>query len=73
MIIKKLENRLNDKIINEVITAVSSTFEGEVTTQYLKKIIDKHSIKFSRLAKEIPIGGSLDYIDELTLKQASII
>ncbi|AHF57148.1 recombination mediator RecR [Spiroplasma eriocheiris] len=68
--VKELESRLNDKIINEVIIAVSSTFEGEVTAQYLKNIIEKYHIKVSRLARGIPIGGTLDYIDEATLKQA---
>ncbi|AGM25604.1 recombination protein RecR [Spiroplasma syrphidicola EA-1] len=65
-----LEKRMNDKIIKEVIIAVSATFEGEITAQYLKKILGHNDVKISRLARGIPIGGSLDYVDEITLKQA---
>ncbi|AGM24595.1 recombination mediator RecR [Spiroplasma chrysopicola] len=65
-----LEKRMNDKIIKEVIIAVSATFEGEITAQYLKKILGYNDVKISRLARGIPIGGSLDYVDEITLKQA---
>lgn len=65
-----LESRMNDKIIKEVIIAVGATFEGEVTAQYLKTFLQPFNIKISRLAQGIPIGGSLDYIDEVTLKQA---
>lgn len=65
-----LESRMNDKIIKEVIIAVCATFEGEVTAQYLKTFLQPFNIKISRLAQGIPIGGSLDYIDEVTLKQA---
>src|SRR5699024_7257589 len=60
----ELEKRMNDKIIKEVIIAVSSTFEGEITAQYLKTLLAKYDVKISRLARGIPIGGSLDYIDE---------
>ncbi|WP_425380024.1 toprim domain-containing protein [Spiroplasma endosymbiont of Stenodema calcarata] len=61
---------MNDKIIKEVIIAVGATFEGEVTAQYLKTILQPFNVKISRLAQGIPIGGSLDYVDEITLKQA---
>ncbi|WHQ37144.1 recombination mediator RecR [Spiroplasma sp. SV19] len=65
-----LESRMNDKIIKEVIIAVGATFEGEVTAQYLKTVLQPFNVKISRLARGIPIGGSLDYVDEVTLKQA---
>ncbi|GAA6237883.1 MAG: recombination mediator RecR [Spiroplasma phoeniceum] len=65
-----LESRMNDKIIKEVIIAVGATFEGELTAQYLKTFLQPFNIKISCLAQGIPIGGSLDYIDEVTLKQA---
>ncbi|WP_235511153.1 toprim domain-containing protein [Spiroplasma kunkelii] len=63
-----LESRMNDKIIKEVIIAVGATFEGEVTAQYLKIFLQPFNIKISRLAQGIPIGGSLDYIDEGNIK-----
>ncbi|WP_245938562.1 toprim domain-containing protein [Spiroplasma phoeniceum] len=71
-----LESRMNDKIIKEVIIAVGTTFEGEVKAQYLKTFLQPFNIKISlnikisRLAQGIPIGASLDYIDEVTLKQS---
>ncbi|WP_425378212.1 hypothetical protein [Spiroplasma endosymbiont of Polydrusus pterygomalis] len=61
---------MNDKIIQEVIIVVGATFEGEVTVQYLKTFLQPFVIKISRLAQGIPIGDFLNYIDEVTLKQA---
>lgn len=54
----------------ELILALNATFEGELTANYLTKIAEKQNIKTSRIAKGIPIGGMLDYMDEETLESA---
>ena len=47
--------------------AIDPSSEGDITILYLSEIIKKHSIKMSRLARGIPVGASLEYIDEVTL------
>ncbi len=60
-----LKNRLND-IIKEIIVVLPTTMEGEMTTNYLKQIVG-NEYKISKLAQGIPIGGNLEYVDEITL------
>nr|WP_244756265.1 hypothetical protein [Mycoplasma mycoides] len=50
--------------------ALNSTFEGELTANYLYKLLSTKNIKITRLAKGIPMGASLDYMDEFTLQSA---
>ena len=47
--------------------AIDPSSEGDITILYLSEIIKKHNIKMSRLARGIPVGTSLEYIDEVTL------
>ncbi|WP_026389430.1 recombination mediator RecR [[Acholeplasma] multilocale] len=54
----------------ELILALNATFEGEVTSNYIAQIAKKNNVKTSRIAKGIPMGGSLDYMDETTLESA---
>lgn len=69
--IHELEIRVKNYRIEEVIIAINSTFDGEVTANYLNNVLNKNNkLKVTRLAQGLPIGGSLDYIDSYTLKKA---
>ena len=54
----------------EVIVALKPTIEGEATTMYITRILDKKDIKVSRLSYGIPMGAEIDYLDALTLERA---
>lgn len=54
----------------ELIVALKSTIEGETTTLYIKKILEKANVKISRLSYGIPIGADIDYLDFMTLDRA---
>ena len=56
--------------VNEVIIATISSLEGETTAMYLSKLIKPTGIKVSRIASGVPVGGDLEYIDEVTLLRA---
>ncbi|HBR35013.1 MAG TPA: recombination protein RecR [Firmicutes bacterium] len=68
--ITKLLQRLRAGEIREVILACDPDMEGEATALYLAKIIKPLQIKVTRLARGLPIGGALEYIDEVTLGKA---
>lgn len=68
--IKELLTRLNNNIVKEVIMATNPTIEGEATAMYLSKLIKPLNIKVTRLAYGIPVGGNLEYADDLTLNRA---
>ena len=68
--IKSLLTRLNNNEIKEVIMATNPTVEGEATAMYLSRIIKPLGISVSRLAYGIPVGGDLEYADEVTLRRA---
>ncbi|GKX28736.1 recombination protein RecR [Vallitalea longa] len=68
--IKELLTRLSSDSIKEVILATNSTIEGEATAMYLSKLIKPLDIKVSRIANGVPIGGDLEYVDEVTLSRA---
>lgn len=67
--LKELMQRLQGEI-NEVIIATNSSLEGETTAMYLSKLIKPTGIKVSRIASGVPVGGDLEYIDEVTLLRA---
>ncbi len=67
--IRELMMRLTDDV-KEVIIATNPTVEGEATAMYLTKLIKPLGIKVSRLAYGIPVGGELEYADEVTLMRA---
>jgi len=67
--VKELLDRLSDGV-EEVIIATNPTVEGEATSLYLAKLIKPLGIKVSRIAHGIPIGGDLEYFDEVTLSKA---
>lgn len=66
--IKELLNRLEG--VEEVILALSPSTEGEATSIYLSRLIKPQGIKITRLARGIPLGSSLEFVDELTLSKA---
>src|SRR5690554_5284468 len=68
--VSQLLERLQTGEINEVILACDPDMEGEATALYLAKIIKPLRIKVTRLARGLPIGGDLEYIDEVTLGKA---
>lgn len=68
--IKELLTRLNNEEIKEVIMATNPTVEGEATAMYLTRLLKPLGIKVTRLAYGIPVGGDLEYADEITLARA---
>lgn len=68
--IKELLARLQDGVVKEIILATNPRVEGEATAMYLSKLIKPLGIKVTRIARGIPIGGDLEYTDEVTLTQA---
>lgn len=67
--LKELMERLQGDI-DEVIIATNSSLEGETTAMYISKLIKPTGIKVSRIASGVPVGGDLEYIDEVTLLRA---
>ena len=65
-----LEQQLNEGVIEEIILATSATVEGDITAQFVADIARKFTIKTSRLARGIPLGGELEYVDSGTLSRA---
>ncbi|MBN2797331.1 MAG: recombination protein RecR [Clostridia bacterium] len=68
--IKELLSRLSNHEIKEVIVATNPTIEGEATAMYISRIISPLGIDVSRIAHGIPIGGDLEYADEVTLSKS---
>lgn len=68
--IKELLLRLQDKDIKEVIIATNPNIEGEATAMYISKLLKPLGIKATRIAHGIPVGGDLEYADEVTLAKA---
>lgn len=77
------DNKENDKLeektqklisraslFKEVILAISPTLKGEITSIYIKKVLEKNMIHVSKIAIGVPIGANIDYIDSMTLRQA---
>ena len=68
--IKELLSRLMDGTVKEVILATNPRVEGEATAMYLSKLIKPLGVKVTRIAHGIPVGGDLEYTDEITLTKA---
>ncbi len=66
----ELMQRLQRTDVQEVIIATNSSLEGETTAAYISKLIKPTGIKVSRIASGVPVGGDLEYIDEVTLLRA---
>ena len=68
--IAQLLNRLHDGEVKEIIVALNPNIEGEATTTYLSRLLAPLDIKVTRLASGLPVGGDLEYADEITLSRA---
>ena len=68
--IRELMQRLSDSTITEIILATDPNLEGEATATYLARLIKPMGINVSRLASGLPVGGDLEYADEITLGRA---
>jgi len=69
--IKELVTRCSgDEPVTEVILATNSSIEGETTAMYISKLIKPLGVKVTRIASGVPVGGDLEYIDEITLTRA---
>ena len=67
--LKELMVRL-EKDVDEVIIATNSSLEGETTAMYISKLVKPTGIKVSRIASGVPVGGDIEYVDEVTLLRA---
>ena len=68
--IRELVSRLADERIQEIILAMDPNLEGEATATYLSRILVPLGVRLSRLASGLPVGGDLEYADEITLGRA---
>ena len=68
--IPRLIERARDPVVSEVLLALSSTVEGQSTVHYLREALAGIEVSVSELAKGVPVGGELDYLDEGTLSAA---
>ena len=68
--LKELITRLQTDEVKEVIIATNSSLEGETTAMYISKLIKPTGIRVTRIASGVPVGGDLEYIDEVTLLRA---
>ena len=68
--IDKLIKRIKEEKIKEVILALKPSIEGETTSLYISKMLEKEPVKVSKIAHGIPMGAEIEYIDPLTLEMA---
>ena len=68
--IRELLERIKSDRVEEVVIATNPNIEGETTAMYLAKLIRSLGVKVTRLASGLPVGGDLDYVDEVTLGRA---
>ena len=68
--VKELLERLRDDVVQEIILATDPNVEGEATAMYLARLIKPLGVKVTRMAHGMPVGGDLEYVDEVTLAKA---
>jgi recombination protein RecR len=68
----KLIKRANDGIVEEVVLATNYTVEGDATAHYISELLRVRGIKVSRIARGMPMGGEIEYVDSGTLAQAML-
>lgn len=68
--IKELISRLGDGTIKELIMATNPTIEGEATAMYISRLVKPMGIKVTRIAHGLPVGGDLEYADDVTISKA---
>ena len=70
--LEKLMARANDGVVGEVVLATNFTNEGEATAHYISETLKARGLKVSRLARGVPVGGELEYIDAGTIARAML-
>lgn len=68
----KLVNRATDGLVGEVVLATNFTNEGEATAHYISEMLKARGLKVSRLARGVPVGGELEYVDAGTIARAML-
>jgi recombination protein RecR len=68
--VSELERRVQENNVTEVILATNPNLEGNATAMYVAAVLKPTGVKVSRLASGLPVGGDLEYADEVTLSQA---
>ncbi|CCK89409.1 DNA repair and recombination protein [Clostridioides difficile E1] len=68
--IKELIQRLGNQEVKEIIMATNPTIEGEATAMYIARLVKPMGIKVTRIAHGLPVGGDLEYADEVTISKA---
>ena len=68
--VKELIQRLGTQDVTEIIMATNPTIEGEATAMYIARLIKPMGIKVTRIAHGLPVGGDLEYADEVTISKA---
>lgn len=68
--IKELIQRLSNQDVKEIIMATNPTIEGEATAMYIARLVKPMGIKVTRIAHGLPVGGDLEYADEVTISKA---
>ncbi|MEC0266894.1 recombination mediator RecR, partial [Paenibacillus anseongense] len=68
--IAELLKRLGDETVQELILATNPNIEGEATAMYLSRLVKPFGLKVTRIAHGLPVGGDLEYADEVTLSKA---
>ena len=68
--IKELMKRLSDSELKEVILATNPTIDGEATAMYIARLIKPFGIKVTRIAHGLPVGGDIEYADDVTITRA---
>jgi recombination protein RecR len=70
LFIAQLVTRLKEGIAKELVIATNPTLEGETTALYVQKVATPYNIMITRIARGLPVGGDLEYADEITLSRA---
>jgi recombination protein RecR len=70
--LEKLMNRASDGVVTEVVLATNFTNEGEATAHYISETLKARGLKVSRLARGVPVGGELEYVDAGTIARAML-
>jgi recombination protein RecR len=68
----RLVQRVEDDAVREVILATNPSMEGEVTATYIQQLLAGHQVRVTRLARGLPMGGDLEYVDGVTLAHALV-
>ena len=70
--LEKLVTRATDGVVNEIVLATNFTNEGEATAHYISETLKARGLKVSRLARGVPVGGELEYVDAGTIARAML-